>query len=179
MLRIVNVPHPVLANPTKTVDKIDEEIRKFVYEMEETLASQSDPQGVGLAANQVGRDLSIFIIKKSPQADTQVFINPRIIRTDPVRVSPSKGKSRKNGEKLEGCLSIPRIWGPVKRSSKVLIEYQDLNSQSHKRWFKGFEAVIIQHEMDHLNGVVFTQRSMEQNAPLYKEVDGKLKNFEI
>ncbi|MFZ6034646.1 MAG: peptide deformylase [Patescibacteria group bacterium] len=178
MLRIVNVPHPVLANPTKTVDKIDEEIRKFVYEMEETLASQSDPQGVGLAANQVGRDLSIFIIKKSPQADTQVFINPRILdKVSPLKVRPSK--KDKKGEKLEGCLSIPRIWGPVKRSSKVLVEYQDLNSQSHKRWFKGFEAVIIQHEMDHLNGVVFTQRSMEQNAPLYKEVDGKLKNFEI
>ncbi len=177
MLRIVNVPHPVLANPTKTVDKIDEEIRKFVYEMEETLASQSDPQGVGLAANQVGRDLSIFIIKKSPQADTQVFINPKVLEVQDK--TPKKTRKSKNGEKLEGCLSIPRIWGPVKRSSKVLIEYQDLNSQSHKRWFKGFEAVIIQHEMDHLNGVVFTQRSMEQNAPLYKEVDGKLKHFDV
>jgi peptide deformylase len=177
MLKIVSVPHPVLAEPTKSVDKIDDAIRKLVFEMEETLISQSDPQGVGLAANQVGRDLSIFIIKKSPDADTQVFINPKVLE---VADSPqAKTKKHKKNDKLEGCLSIPRIWGPVKRKSKIYLEYQDLNGVTHKKWFKGFEAVIVQHEMDHLKGVVFTQRSLEQSAPLYKETNGKLKPFEI
>jgi peptide deformylase len=177
MLKIVSVPHKVLSNPTNPVINIDDEIKKLVYDMEETLISQSDPQGVGLAANQVGVNLSIFVVKKSPQADTQVFINPKILKI--VDNPNKKNKRSKKVDKLEGCLSIPRIWGPVKRSSKVYLEYQDLNSQIHKRWFKGFEATIIQHEMDHLFGIVFTQRSLEQKAPLYKETDGNLKSFEI
>lgn len=177
MLKIVNVPHKVLSSPTKRVAKIDDGIKKLVIEMEETLIHQSDPQGVGLAANQVGINLSIFVIKKSPEADTQVFINPIILE---VEDAPGKKKTRsKKTDKLEGCLSIPRIWGPVKRSNKIYLEYQDLNSQIHKKWFKGFEATIIQHEMDHLNGIVFTQRSLEQKAPLYKESGGNLKPFEI
>lgn len=177
MLKIVSVPHPVLASKTKNVEKIDDVTKKLVYEMEETLISQSDPQGVGLAANQVGEGLSIFIMKKNPEADTQVFINPKILEI--IDDKQKKPKKDKKGDKLEGCLSIPRIWGPVKRSTRVYLEYMDLNSQVHKRWFKGFEAVIIQHEMDHLMGVVFTQRSLEQKAPLYKETGGKLKPFEI
>ncbi len=177
MLKIVNVPHKVLSSPTNPVIKIDDNIRKLVYDMEETLIAQSDPQGVGLSANQVGVDLSIFLMKKSPETDTKVFINPKILE-----VEDELGKKRKGGrktDKLEGCLSIPRIWGPVKRSNKIYLEYQDLNSQIHKKWFKGFEATIIQHEMDHLNGIVFTQRSLEQKAPLYKESGGNLKPFEI
>jgi len=177
MLKIVNVPHKVLSNPTNPVVKIDDNIKKLIYDMEETLISQSDPQGVGLAANQVGVNLSIFVIKKSPQAETLIFINPKILK-----IEDSPGKKNKNSrktDKLEGCLSIPRIWGPVSRSNKVYLEYQDLNSQVHKKWFKGFEATIIQHEMDHLNGIVFTQRSLEQKAPLYKESGGNLKPFEI
>ena len=192
MLKIVTVPNKVLSSPTKQVSEIDEKIKKFIFEMEETLAAQTDPQGVGLAANQVGVDLSIFIIKKSPTTDTRVFINPKILKIQnpssahaTVGKPKSKGKAKKLKKapvKLEGCLSIPRIWGPVKRAPKILLEYQDLSSTTSgvvRRWFHGLEATIIQHEMDHLQGVVFTQRSVEQDAPLYKEKDGELKAIEI
>ena len=179
MLKIVSTPNPILSKPARGVDKIDAKIKQFVIEMEETLLAQSDTQGVGLAANQVGSDLAIFISKKSPDSETQVFINPKILKVvnKTVKKSPTKRKRRAN--KLEGCLSIPRIWGPVERARKVYLEYQDLTGTTYKKWFAGFEAVIVQHEMDHLQGVVFTQRSLEQEAPLYKEVDGKLKPFEV
>ena len=179
MLKIVTVPHQSLSKPTNPVNKIDDKIKKLVYEMEETLISQSDPQGVGLAANQVGISLSIFLMKKSPQAETKVFINPKILSSSGLVDDSSVKSRRKSPVKLEGCLSIPRVWGPVKRSPKVHLEFQDLTGKLITKWFVGFEAVIVQHEVDHLQGVVFTRRSLEQKAPLYKEVGGKLKPFDV
>lgn len=147
--------------------------------MEKVLIAQDDPPGVGLAANQVGLDLSIFIIKPTEKAKTKVFINPKIIslrsnllKTDK-KVRPSKKKV-----KLEGCLSIPRIWGPVKRADRVFLKYQDLTGKEFIKWFTGFDAVIIQHEMDHLNGAVFTQRVIEQKRQLYREENDELVKIE-
>ncbi len=182
MLKIVAVPHKVLASPTKPVGRIDDSVKKLVKEMEETLEAQSDPQGVGLAANQVGLSLSLFIIKRNPEAKIQAFINPRVLKAvgkKPASKSAGKRRKRRRSVKLEGCLSIPRIWGPVKRTDKIYLEYKNLAGETKKEWFSGFVATIIQHEIDHLEGIVFTQRSLEQKAPLYKEVNGKLKPFEV
>jgi len=182
MLKIITVPNNILSSPTKTVKKIDEKIKQLVSEMEKTLIAQTDPPGVGLAANQVGENLSLFIIKPSEKAKIKVFINPKIlkIQNPNVKSNPKSKKIKKKPVKLEGCLSIPRIWGPVKRAKKILVEYQDCTTESVVRgWFQGFEAAIIQHEIDHLNGVVFTQRAMEQNQKLYKEVGDQLKEIEV
>lgn len=173
MLKIISVPDPILSSPTKPVLKIDEKIKKLISEMKETLLAQKDPIGVGLAANQVGKNLSIFIIKPSEKRKIKVFINPKILSTEPNLVKPDP-------KKLEGCLSIPRIWGSVKRAKKVFLEYQDLTTDSVKRrWFQGFEAIIIQHEIDHLKGIVFTQRTIEQGGKLYKETGDKLTDIKI
>jgi len=177
MLKIVTVPNKILFSPTQPVKKIDEKIKTLVAEMEETLLSQKDPKGVGLAANQVGVSLSIFIIKPTEKSKIKVFINPKILQTIPYN-PPLKKKERKK-VKLEGCLSIPKIWGPVKRKDRVFLKYQDITGKEYLKWFSGFEAIIIQHEMDHLQGVVFTQRSIEQGKKLYKEVDDELKPIEI
>lgn len=181
MLKIITVPNKILSSPTKPVLKIDEKIEKLISEMKETLLAQKDPIGVGLAANQVGKNLSIFIIKPSEKAKIKVFINPRILKlVNSLTRQPNNKKNKKHTTRLEGCLSIPRIWGSVKRAKKVLLEYQDLTTESVKRsWFQGFEAIIIQHEIDHLNGIVFTQRSIEQGGKLYKEVEDELKTIEI
>jgi len=183
MLKIVAVPNPILASPTKPVDTIDNNIKKIVADMEKVLAAQNDPPGVGLAANQVGLDLSIFIIRLTEKSKTKVFINPTIIsRSDPFKGSPKRARPYKRPSKkkvkLEGCLSIPRIWGPVKRSDRVFLKYQDLTGKEFVKWFSGFEAIIIQHEMDHLNGVVFTQRSVEQKGQLYREENEELVKIE-
>lgn len=180
MLKIITVPNEILSSPTKPISKIDEKIKNLVMEMEETLVNQKNPKGVGLAANQVGENISLFIIKPTGKAKTKVFINPKILEKKMYNVTRLKFKNnRKRPVKLEGCLSIPRIWGSVKRSSKILIQYQDLTGITKKEWFNGFESVIIQHEIDHLNGIVFTQRSMEQNQKLYKEDGDELKPIEV
>jgi peptide deformylase len=189
MLKIVHAPHAVLTKGVRKVQKIDKRIRELVYDMEEALIEQVDPQGVGLAAPQVNVDLAIFIIKPTLKADTQVFINPKILESvkSVKSVKPAQTDSTdstgltdstKEDIKLEGCLSIPRIWGPVTRNSKVLLEYQDLTGEKHTEWFSGFKAVIIQHEIDHLQGVLFTQRVLEQKGRLYQEKDGELEKIE-
>lgn len=181
MLTIVSVPNKILSTPTKKVEIIDEKIKKLVADMEETLVAQTDPIGVGLAANQVNINLSIFIIKKGPDAPTKAFINPKIIETQPEKATPKKTAKSKRSKntKLEGCLSIPRIWGPVKRAKKILLEYKNIDGKIIKKWFSGFEATIIQHEVDHLNGIVFTSRTLEQKQSLFKETQGKLKEIEV
>ena len=176
MLKIVHAPHEVLTKGVREVKKIDKKIRELVYDMEETLIEQIDPQGVGLAAPQINEDLAIFIIKPTLKAETLVFINPKIleIKTSPQNQAEDPLKEKDEDLKLEGCLSIPRIWGPVTRNKKVLVEYQDLTGIKHTEWFSGFKAVIIQHEMDHLQGVLFTQRVLEQKGKLYQEKNGEL-----
>lgn len=178
MLKIVTVPNQVLNSNTQPVTKIDDKIKKLVINMEETLIAQTDPQGVGLAAPQIGIPLQIFIIKPQLNSDTEVFINPKVIEVKEKilsKPSDSEGKpsDSERKSKLEGCLSIPRIWGTVKRTNKIKLQYQELDGEVKTKWFGGLKATIIQHELDHLNGVLFTQRSLEQNTPLYEEKDGE------
>jgi len=155
--------------------------------MEKTLAKQVDPQGVGLAAPQVGNLRTIFIIKPSPEAKTDIFVNPKILETKQIThpqgvtsepAHPEGVKKPKKKQKLEGCLSIPKIWGSVQRAHKVYLEYHDVSGKMHKKWFSGFKAVIIQHEVDHLQGILYTQRVLEQKNTLYEEKEGKLKKLE-
>src|SRR3989338_11555119 len=81
MLKIVTVPANVLTQLTKPVAKIDDKIKKIIFDMEKVLVAQNDPPGVGLAANQVGLDLSIFIIKPTEKSKTKIFINPKIVKS--------------------------------------------------------------------------------------------------
>lgn len=171
MLKIVHTPNKILTTPVKEVKKIGPEITRLIKNMQKTLSIQKDPEGVGLAAPQVDMDLAIFITRPMPDSNFGVFINPKIIQT---KKNPTSRK-----KPLEGCLSIPKIWSPIKRPQKVLLQYQDLTGTLKKEWFTDFEAVIIQHEMDHLNGILFPQRALEQNTPLYEERGDKLEKVEI
>lgn len=180
-LKLVHVPNAVLTTPVKEIPTVDQKIRNLVYDMEELLIEQVDPQGVGLAAPQVGRDLALFIIKPSLKSETEVFINPRIIMVEEALKEKKKVETveeDEEDEKLEGCLSIPHVWGPVKRASKVQVQFQDLTGTLQTKWFSGFKAIIVQHEMDHLKGILFTRRALEQKTSLYEEKDGELKKLE-
>ena len=148
MLKIVSVPDKVLSSPTKPVEKIDERIKKLIKNMETVLIAQDDPPGVGLAANQIGVDLSIFIIKPTAKSKIKVFINPKIIKvisgSDPFKNSSKRVRPyKKKPVRLEGCLSIPRIWGPVKRASKVLLEYEDLTETARPERIRRIKINII------------------------------------
>lgn len=181
MLKIVNVPNKILTQPVKPVAKIDSYIKRLVKDMEKTLAAQTDPQGVGLAAPQVGLSLALFIIKPSPDSPIDVIINPKIKQIEKVLDKKDKNKEEEDEEheQLEGCLSIPRIWSPIKRHNRVLLEYQDMTGEVKSEWFEDFEATIVQHEVDHLHGILFTQRALEQSQQLYEERRGKLKKIEV
>ncbi len=175
-MKILIVPHPILNQPAKPVIKIDKKIHQLVKGMIELLNKQVDPPGVGLAAPQVGIPLQLFLIKPTRKAKPQTFINPFIKKTVFIKDSLQK-KTKKTH--LEGCLSIPKIWSHVERAKKILLEYQTIDEQKKTEWFSGFEAIIIQHEIDHLKGILFTQKAIEQNAPLFEETEGKLKKIEL
>lgn len=167
MLPIVQVPHPVLLKNAAPVLKVDNKIQKLIEEMKKTLLAQKDPEGVGLAAPQVGHSLQIFIMKPGKKAPISTFINPKIISIDPV---PAVKEGKKNKHvAMEGCLSIPKYWAEIGRSQKLTLTYLNEDGQQQTNTFTGFEAVIIQHEMDHLHGVLFTKRALEQNQIIYKE----------
>lgn len=190
MLKIVKIPNSILTTPVKQVEEFDSELKKLLTEMEETLKAQINPQGVGLAAPQVGKSQALFIIRPGKNAKTEAFINPKILKTVQGRLNQPKpthtstgeskdsAKHKKKKVRLEGCLSIPKIWGPVHRADRVLLTYQDEAGKSMKKWYSGFKSVIIQHEMDHLQGILFTQRTLEQKNQLYEEKDGDLEKLE-
>jgi peptide deformylase len=179
-MKIVQVPHSILTEKVKPVAKIDRKLETIVRKMVTTLENEKDPEGVGLAANQVGLNIALFIMKSSKKAPLFVCINPEIISLEK-STSPKKKIEKKSGSKarLEGCLSIPRLWGYIERSPKVHLRFTDLEGKQHERTFSGFEAVIVQHEMDHLEGIVFTQRVLEQKRKLYQEIDGELEPIKI
>lgn len=174
MLKIVHTPHPVLNKVLSPVKKFDQSLQKLIDDMIKTLEAQDDPPGVGLAGNQVGMDLSLFIMKPSPSARVDVCINPTILSLGELHTDNAEETN-----KLEGCLSIPRMWAPVRRHKTVTLEYQTREGVKKTTEFTGFKAIIVQHEMDHLHGVLFVQRALEQNHTLYKEVHGELKRTKL
>ncbi|CAN5204567.1 peptide deformylase [soil metagenome] len=166
MLTIVQAPSDVLSQPAKEIKKIDQSILSLIEEMKDTLTNAKDPEGVGLAAPQVGKSLQLFIIKQSLTAPVQVFINPVLSIPDFPTLTPKKKK--KGPVKLEGCLSLFNIWGVVNRHPTIALTYLDENGKSHRQKYTGFFATIIQHEYDHLQGVLFPKRVLEQNEKLFK-----------
>ncbi|MDE2590718.1 MAG: peptide deformylase [Patescibacteria group bacterium] len=163
-MKIVQAPEAVLSEKAKPIEKIDKAITTLIEEMEETLVNTTDPEGVGLAAPQVGKSLQLFVIKQSKEAPFSVFINPVIETLGQLKET----EMEKKHSRLEGCLSLKDIWGTVKRAPKVKVSYIDEHGSKHTRTFDGFFAVIVQHEYDHLQGFLFPKRTLEQGGKLYK-----------
>ena len=143
-LDIVLWPAPVLLAGTDPVTEVDEELRQVVGEMRRVMF---DLRGVGLAAPQVGILKRLMLVCPSGQpGEEEVVINPEIIEAD--------------GEEIgdEGCLSVPDIYGKVRRAHRVTVRYQDLELRPRVMELEGFIARIFQHELDHLDGRVFIDR---------------------
>ncbi|MEK7534710.1 MAG: peptide deformylase [Patescibacteria group bacterium] len=178
MLKIVTAPHSILSQKAKSVAKIDKSIIALIAQMREALAAARDPVGVGLAATQIGKSLRIFIVKSTDKPQIQIFINPKITyisqeKSQQVHQSSKTKKAKaKSGisenKMLEGCLSLPTIWGEVQRQKELRLNYEDEKGKPHTRKFTGFIATIIQHEMDHLEGILFPKRVLEQKGKLYR-----------
>jgi peptide deformylase len=144
-MEIVLHPNKILREKAEKVEKIDKEIKNLVKEMKKIMIQLN---GVGLAANQIGKNLSIFVAYDNKKFYT--FINPEIVKFF-------------GREKImeEGCLSVPNVWGRIRRYEGVVISYQDLFGKRKKLRAKGLLAQIIQHEIDHLNGVLFIDKAIE------------------
>ena len=143
-MKIILHPNKILREKTEKVKKIDKEIKKLAGEMIKIMIQNG---GVGLAANQIGKNLSLFVAHHNKKF--YVFINPEIEKF--------YGK-----EKImeEGCLSIPKIWGEIKRYEGVILSYQNLFGKKKKLRAKGLLAQIIQLEIDHLNGILFIDKAI-------------------
>lgn len=163
-MKIVQAPEQVLSDKAKPIEKIDKYVLALIEDMKETLVKTTDPEGVGLAAPQVGKPLQLFVVKQSKDAPFSVFINPQVETIG----QPKETEMEKKHSRLEGCLSLKDIWGTVKRAPKVKVKYMDEHGMQHTRTFDGFFAVIVQHEYDHLQGFLFPKRTLEQGGKLYK-----------
>lgn len=145
---IVLYGDPILKKKAKEVSHGDESVVEFVENMFETMEAA---QGVGLASPQVGQSLRIFIVDSTPMEEEeedglrQAFINPVMLEEDGDPWSFE-----------EGCLSIPGIREDVERKPKIRIKYFDEHWVEHEKEFDGLQARIIQHEYDHIEGVLFT-----------------------
>jgi peptide deformylase len=156
---------PVLRKVAKEITKDYPDFEEFLKNMWETMY-HSD--GVGLAAPQVGKSVRLFVIDAAPFSEHEpelenfkkTFINAKLVETGEDKVSMD-----------EGCLSIPTIREDVQRPEKIRLQYYDENFELHDEWFEGMAARVIQHEYDHTEGILFTDKV----APIKKRLlKGKL-----
>lgn len=179
-MQILTTPNPFLKHKAKPLRAWDKKTAKEVAQMTEILKHTTNPKGVGLAATQVGLDKRLFILLDEEKQITKVFVNPEIISTRQKMLSAVYKK--KSDRWLEGCLSIPKIWGFVDRPYQITIEYQKPVLLEIGNWkleivretFSDVSSAYIQHEVDHLNGILFTDRIIEQKGQLFCETDDGL-----
>jgi len=182
VLKIVLHPDPILKQKSKPIEEFDTQLEQFVSDMKDTMR---DFGGIGLAAVQVGQLKRVLIIdigdltaedpyleeeekpgekrklaKEKTIEHLEIFINPEIVE--------SSGEIEYN----EGCLSIPGITGDVTRKRFLTLKYQDLNGHEHKVETEGLRSIVLQHEIDHLDGVLF----IDHLGPMKKVV--ALKKYE-
>jgi peptide deformylase len=175
ILPIRSYGDPVLKKMAQDIEPGHAGLKELIADMFETMYAAN---GVGLAAPQIGQSIRLFIVDASPFAEDddgkpteeahlkdfkKVFINPYIVEED--------------GEEWgfeEGCLSIPNIREEVFREERIVLQYQDENFKEHEEVFTGFAARVIQHEHDHLDGILF----VDHLAPLRRRLlNGKLRDI--
>jgi peptide deformylase len=149
-MEIVQYPHPALRWKSKPVQEINADLRKVVAEMFELMYAS---KGIGLAANQVALPWRLFLINltgdPAEKDEEFVFLNPEILRR----------KGTVEGE--EGCLSFPGLYGPVRRAADIVVEAFDLTGEAFEFTLDDLGARAVQHESDHLDGVLFIDRMID------------------
>jgi peptide deformylase len=160
--KILRSTNPKLRLKSKKVNKIDKKVLGLIADLKDTLKIQKNPEGVGLAAPQIGKNLQVFLA--SYRNFERVVINPEIVAIDK-RLSDKK---KVRNEILEGCLSLPNYYGPLRRARSVTIKYMDEMGTEKTEKFDDFNAQIILHEIDHLNGILFVDHLLKEKKTLYK-----------
>ncbi len=155
---IVLAPNPRLRTKTKPVRNISDGLLKIADEMIKVTKSYTDPEGVGLASTQIGRDEKMFVMKTKDN-NFRVVFNPEIL-----------SYSKKTKVFFEGCLSIPNYYGQVKRPTTIKVKFVQENGNIITLSLTGIEAWIFQHECEHLEGRLFVDKVLEQGSRMFKVV---------
>jgi len=162
--KILQSNDPVLRRISKPVGKIDKKVLGLIKDLKDTLGVQKEPEGVGLAAPQIGKNLRIFVANY--KGFERVVINPEVIKIEKIKRDGKKKKSK--NEILEGCLSLPYYYGPLKRAERITVKYLNEKGETITETFEGFDAQIVMHEIDHLEGILFINHIIKEKQPLYK-----------
>ena len=158
ILKIYEYPEPVLRKETKTVTSFDENLSQLARDMGETMY---DAPGIGLAAPQIGESLKLIIVDISKESEGvkefMAMVNPKIISHE--------------GKQLdeEGCLSVPELTANVTRYKKITVSFQDLQGKPQELTTEDRFAVVLQHEIDHINGILFLDHLSSLKRTLYKK----------
>jgi peptide deformylase len=163
-MQIVLYPHPALRFKSVPITQITPELHDVVREMFELMYTS---EGIGLAANQVGLPYRLFVLnltgKREEKDQEHVFINPEIV------------KRKGTQEAEEGCLSFPKMYGQVRRADEIVVEAFDLSGEGFELAVDDLASRAIQHETDHLDGVLFTDKLSEASQ---RELAPKISDFE-
>lgn len=167
---IIAYGHPVLKKKAVNIDAGYTGLQELIASMFETMYESA---GVGLAAPQINLSIRIFVVDAEPFSDEDpALTNFKRVFINPVMLDESGDPWKFN----EGCLSIPGVREDVERTPNIYLQYQDENFVEHKDHFTGIAARIIQHEYDHLEGILFTDRL----SPLKKQlIKGRLRDISI
>ncbi len=155
-LEILRYPHPLLKAVCRKVDEVDSSVKDLVRDLVDTMRASP---GVGLAAPQVGRFLRVIVVDvtpKNPGHGLVVLINPEIIESKRPKIV------------REGCLSVPQYTANVRRFEEVVVRGLDADGKNVEIASKGFEAVALQHEIDHLDGILFLDRIANMKRDLFR-----------
>jgi peptide deformylase len=156
--KIYQYPDSVLRKETEEVTVFDNDLATLVEDMAETMY---DAPGIGLAAPQIGKSIKLIVVDTSQKVAGEKqylpMVNPEIIASEGTQVDE------------EGCLSVPELTANVTRFQNVTVTYQDLQGQQHEISTENRFAVVLQHEIDHLNGILFIDHLSPLKRTLYKK----------
>lgn len=157
ILTIYQYPDPVLRKKAVKVNTFDQKLKKLVEDMAETMY---DAPGIGLAAPQIGESLQLLVVDISKEREEQEYmaiVNPEITAAEGSQIDE------------EGCLSVPELTSNVKRHKKITLAYQDIEGKEQELTTEDRFAVVLQHEIDHLNGILFIDHLSPLKRSLYKK----------
>ncbi|MEI6169799.1 MAG: peptide deformylase [Candidatus Saccharibacteria bacterium] len=169
ILKIVNIPNKILRMKSKRIGFIDDSIRKLANDMiATTLDWDHDSEfGAALAAIQVGEPLKLTVVRNDfddpKNREFTTLVNPEIVKASAEKVSD-----------VEGCLSVPGIYGRVKRPLKIKVKAQDQDGLPIRLTLEGFPARVLQHEIDHMNGVIFLDHIADSSQLFNIDKNGSL-----
>ena len=154
---ILTYPNPLLRQKAKQVGTFDKELEQLIDDMAETMY---DAPGIGLAATQIGDSRQLIVVdisKEKRDKDFMPLVNPRIVSSEGQQIDE------------EGCLSVPELTSNVKRFKKITVAYQDITGEAAEITAEERFAVVLQHEIDHVHGILFIDHLSPLKRQLYKK----------